>query len=236
MKHNELPFVREMFDRIAPRYDALNRVLSLRRDVVWRRKLADALDLAPAALVLDAACGTADVALQIVQAGNAQVRVVGIDFAAGMLRLAKPKIARRHLQGKIHLAAADAFDLPFGPACFDAVSMAFGIRNIQNKLSVLNCFYHHLKPGGRIAILELTTPDAGCLQRMYLNYFNRLLPAVGRLFSKHHFAYTYLPASVANFPAAQSFAGLMRQAGFKRVRYLKLTLGVAVLFIGDKPK
>lgn len=235
MKQNELPFVRDMFDRIAPRYDFLNRVLSLRRDVFWRKTLVRALDLSPHARVLDAASGTGDVGLQIMQMGDTTVRVTGIDFAAEMLRLAKPKIVRRNLQGKIHLAAADAFDLPFEPECFDAVTMAFGIRNIRNKLSVLKCFYNHLKPGGRLAILELATPDAGCPQKIYLYYFNRLLPAMGRLFSRHHYAYTYLPASVAGFPPAARFADLMRQAGFTRVRYLKMTLGIAVLFVGDKP-
>jgi demethylmenaquinone methyltransferase/2-methoxy-6-polyprenyl-1,4-benzoquinol methylase len=236
MKQNELPFVREMFDRIAPRYDLLNRILSLRRDVFWRKKMVDALGLSPHARVLDAACGTGDVGLQIMHMSAGTVRVIGIDFAAEMLRRAKSKIARRNLRGKIHLAAADAFDLPFGPECFDAVSMAFGIRNIQDKLPVLKRFYEHLKPGGRLAILELATPGAEGLQKVYLYYFNRLLPAVGRLFSRHRYAYTYLPTSVAGFPPADCFAGLMRQAGLERVRYLKLTLGIAVLFVGDKPK
>ena len=235
MKQNELPFVRDMFDRIAPRYDLLNRVMSLRRDVIWRKKLVNALDLPPGARVLDAASGTADVALQIAQADNGSVRVIGVDFAVEMLRRAQPKIARRNCAQKIKLAAADAFDLPFGPDCFDAVGMAFGIRNIQNKLRVLQNFYLHLKPGGRLAVLELATPDAGFMQKAYLYYFNRLLPAVGRLFSKHHFAYSYLPSSVAGFPAAHRFADLMRQAGFEQVRYLKLTLGIAVLFVGNKP-
>jgi demethylmenaquinone methyltransferase/2-methoxy-6-polyprenyl-1,4-benzoquinol methylase len=235
MNQNELPFVREMFDRIAPRYDLLNRLLSLRRDVIWRKKLVSALGLKPGARVLDAACGTADVALQIAMAASGSVRVVGVDFAAEMLRLAQHKIARRNCAEPIKLAVADALQLPFGADRFDAVSMAFGIRNIQNKSAVLRNFYHHLKPGGHLAILELATPDAGFLQVAYLYYVNRILPGVGRLFSKHHFAYTYLPSSVAAFPAAPRFADLMRQAGFKRVRYLKLTLGVAVLFVGTKP-
>jgi demethylmenaquinone methyltransferase / 2-methoxy-6-polyprenyl-1,4-benzoquinol methylase len=153
-----------------------------------------------------------------------------VDFAHRMLSraLAKSRGA------SVHLAAADAFALPFGTGRFDAVTIAFGIRNIQDKVAVLHRFHEHLKEGGRLAVLELATPDPSVLRRLYLFYFNRLMPLLGRLFSGHDFAYTYLPASVAQFPAADVFAGMMRTAGFKRVRYRKLTLGIAVLFIGEK--
>ena len=136
----------------------------------------------------------------------------------------------------ISLAAADAFDLPFARERFDAVTMAFGIRNIQDKGTVLRGFLKQLKPGGRLAILELATPASGLLRKAYLSYFNRLLPLIGRLFSKHLYAYTYLPDSVAHFPAAPQFADMLRCAGFINVRYRMLTLGAAVIFLGDKPK
>ena len=230
MKENEIPFVRQMFDHIAPRYDFLNRLLSMRRDVMWRQVLVQSLHLAADARVLDAACGTADVGLEIVrQYPGAQV--AGIDFAPEMLRLAKPKIET----ARIALAAADAFDLPFEFQSFEAATMAFGIRNIQNKAAVLNQFRRYLKPGGRLAILELITPTAEPARTAYLFYFNRLLPIVGRLFSKHSFAYTYLPASVSKFPPANEFLKLMREAGFIDLRYRKLTMGIAAVFIGDKP-
>ena len=236
MKHNELPFVRKMFDRIAPHYDFLNRLLSLRRDVYWRRELAAGLGLSPGSVVLDVACGTADVALEIVRATRGAVAVAGVDFAVEMLRLAKPKVQNTLGRGIVGLAAADAFELPFATDRFDAVTIAFGIRNIRNKPAVLDSFRRHLKPGGRLAILELTTPQSGPLRSAYLFYFNRLLPLAGRFFSKHSFAYSYLPDSVAHFPAPDDFARTIRQSGFENVRYRRLTLGVATLFVADKPR
>jgi demethylmenaquinone methyltransferase/2-methoxy-6-polyprenyl-1,4-benzoquinol methylase len=235
MDRRELDFVRDMFDRIAPRYDFLNRFLSLRQDVYWRRTQVAALALAPGARVLDAACGTGDVGLEILRQTRGGALTVGIDFAPEMLRLALPKIEKDIHSGGICLAAADAFDLPFRPGGFDAVTMAFGIRNIQDKATVLRRFRDQLKPGGRLAILELATPDQGILRKAYLFYFNRLLPFIGRFFSSHSFAYTYLPQSVARFPAAPRFAAMMRQAGFRNVRYRKLTMGITVLFVGEKP-
>lgn len=235
MKSAELPYVRDMFNHIAPRYDFLNRLLSLRRDVYWRRELAGRLDVTPGACVLDVACGTGDVALEIVRQAGRSVFVAAADFAPRMLHLAQPKIRECSADGNIGLVAADAFRMPFGPNRFDAVTIAFGIRNIQDKASVLKRFYELLKPGGRLAVLELATPDSSVLRKAYLFYFNRLLPLVGRLFSQHAFAYSYLPASVAQFPPAAEFAAMIRSAGFHRVAYRKMTMGVAVLFIGDKP-
>lgn len=235
MNRNELDFVRDMFDRIAPYYDFLNRLLSLRQDVYWRKTLVAELDLGSGSRVLDAACGTADVGIEIRRQHGDGIKVVGIDFAPEMLRLAKPKVGKMAPGGSIHLAAADAFDLPFQNAQFDAATMAFGIRNIQDKTTVMRCFWEQLKPGGRLAILELGTPTRGFARRTYLFYFNRLLPTIGRLFSRHHFAYSYLPDSVARFPSPPAFAAMMREAGFRQVRYLPMTFGITVLFVGEKP-
>jgi demethylmenaquinone methyltransferase / 2-methoxy-6-polyprenyl-1,4-benzoquinol methylase len=229
MNSNELSFVRDMFDRIAPYYDFLNRLLSLRRDVFWRRVLVESLHAPAKAEILDVACGTGDVALQIA-ASYPRAQIVGVDFAPRMLDRALAKI-----KGKpIRLAAADALALPFRDHSFDAVTIAFGIRNIQDKAGALRRFHEQLKEGGSLAVLELAAPDPSLLRRIYLYYFNRLLPLVGRLFSRHSFAYAYLPASVAQFPPANVFAGMMRAAGFSHVRYRKLTLGIAVLFVGEK--
>lgn len=236
MKQNELPFVRDMFDGIAPRYDLLNRLLSLRRDVFWRCAMVAALNLKGDERVLDTACGTGDVALEILRQTGPGIKIAATDFSVRMLELAHPKIQARRAEANIHLAAADAFDLPFTPAGFDAVTMAFGIRNIQNKNVVLSCLWDQLRPGGKVAILELASPQPGPLRKAYLHYFNRLLPLVGRLFSKHQFAYRYLPVSVAQFPSAPEFAALMRQAGFRHIRYRKMTLGIAVLFVGMRPE
>jgi demethylmenaquinone methyltransferase / 2-methoxy-6-polyprenyl-1,4-benzoquinol methylase len=236
MHRRELDFVRDMFDRIAPHYDFLNRFLSLRQDVYWRRALVASLALAPGARVLDAACGTADVGLEILRQTLGGATTVGIDFAPEMLRLAVSKITKADFPKGLCLAAANAFDLPFRPGGFDAVTMAFGIRNIQEKATVLRRFWEQLKPGGRLAILELATPDRGPLRSAYLFYFNHLLPFIGRFFSSHSFAYSYLPQSVARFPAAPGFAAMMQQAGFRNVRYRKLTMGITVLFVGEKPQ
>ena len=235
MKRGELSFVRQMFDGIAPRYDLLNRLLSMRQDLYWRRKLVASLGLAPGERVLDAACGTADVGLEIARRYGGGVEVVGIDFSLRMLRLAMPKIRRATPPGSICLAAADLFDLPFTQGGFDAVTMAFGIRNIEDKQTVLEALRRQLKPGGRLAILELGTPTHGPARQVFLFYFNRLLPLIGRLFSRHNFAYSYLPESVAGFPAPYRFAALMRRAGFEKIRYRGMTAGITALFVGHKP-
>ena len=164
MKSKELPFVREMFDRIAPHYDFLNRLLSLRRDVGWRRVLAEALALPPPAKLLDVACGTADVALEIDRRLGPEAVVVGADFSLQMLRSARPKVLDAKGRPRVHLAAADAFAPPFRDDSFDAVTIAFGIRNIQDKATVLARFLDLLKPGGQAAVLELATPEAGMLR------------------------------------------------------------------------
>ena len=234
IKSKELPFVRDMFDRIAPHYDFLNRLLSLRRDVQWRRDLVSALALPPQAKLLDVACGTADVALALIGRLGPSSVVVGVDFALQMLRSARPKV--RDAQGRpmVHLAAADAFALPFRAGCFDAVTIAFGIRNIQDKATALRRFLEVLKPGGQVAVLELATPESGVLRQVYLFYFNRLLPLLGRLFSKHAFAYTYLPASVEQFPSPEAFAAVLTQNGFATVRTVSLTFGIVYLYVATK--
>lgn len=243
IKDREFPFIRDMFDHIAPRYDFLNRLLSLRRDVVWRRILVDVLHLPSDAVVLDAACGTGDVLIEVLRRARGKVAVgglggvVGIDFSPAMLALAKNKLESAvALPSVAGLAAADIFHLPFGPDCFDAVTIAFGIRNIQNKIGALKEFLGHLRPGGQLAVLELSVPRQGIPGRLFSGYFNRLLPMVGRFFSHHRFAYAYLPESMAHFPAPAEFAAAMRRAGFVHVRYRPLTLGICNLFLGQKPK
>jgi demethylmenaquinone methyltransferase/2-methoxy-6-polyprenyl-1,4-benzoquinol methylase len=231
MQNRELPFVRDMFDSIAPRYDLLNRLLSLRQDVVWRKHLVSAMAIPGNGRVLDVACGTGDVVLEVLRFKGEQMRVVGIDFSAGMLRLARDKL-RRHAAAGAMLLAGDALALPFGRACFHAVTIAFGIRNIQNKSGALKAFHECLKPGGMLLVLELAAPQKGLLRAAYMAYFKRLLPRIGRLFSKHTFAYSYLPDSVSRFPAPAVFMEMMTRAGFSRVARKRLTLGAANLFIG----
>ncbi|BBO70263.1 ubiquinone/menaquinone biosynthesis C-methyltransferase UbiE [Desulfosarcina alkanivorans] len=235
MQSRELPFVREMFDSIAPRYDLLNRLLSLRQDVVWRKKLVSAMRLPENGRVLDVACGTGDVTLEIVRQKGAMVSVTGIDFSPGMLRLAREKIQRTP-HPAVSLLAGDALALPFGAGSFHAVTIAFGIRNIQDKAGALKAFFDCLLPGGMVLVLELATPKKTRLRDAYLTYFQRVLPIIGRLFSNHRFAYSYLPESVTRFPTTGAFMSIMADAGFGHISCRRLTLGIANLFVGVKPR
>ena len=234
MQRRELPFVREMFDNIAPRYDLLNRVLSLRQDVAWRKKMVSTMTIPETGRALDVACGTGDVALEIVRQKGPRVKVIGIDFSPGMLDLAQKKISRGENE-TISLLAGNALRLPFGNDTFNAVTIAFGIRNIQDKTAALKAFYDCLVPGGRVLILELATPRQTRLRDAYLAYFQKVLPTIGRLFSKHRFAYSYLPDSVARFPTSDVFMSIMTQAGFSHVVCRRLTLGISNLYVGIKP-
>ena len=234
MESRELPFVREMFDSIAPRYDLLNRLLSLRQDVVWRKKMVSAMAIPENGQVLDVACGTGDVAMEICRQKGPLVKVTGIDFSPGMLRLAQEKI-RQNQNTAISLLAGDALALPFGVESFHAVTIAFGIRNIQDKARALRAFYESLMPGGVVLVLELATPKKSRLHDSYLAYFQKVLPTIGRLFSKHSFAYSYLPDSVSRFPAPDVFIAIMAEAGFSHVTCRRLTLGIANLYVGIKP-
>ena len=234
MQNRELPFIREMFDSIAPHYDLLNRLLSLRRDVVWRRKMVCAMPDPGDGPVLDVACGTGDVVLEIYRQKRPGVKVVGIDFSPAMLSHAQSKLSRAGDAG-IALVAGDALALPFAEGSFRALTIAFGIRNIQDKRGALKAFHRVLAPGGTVLVLELTTPVRAGLRDAYLAYFQKVLPLIGRLFSRHHFAYSYLPQSVARFPTADRFMRQMREAGFDRVKYLRLTMGIASLFVGRRP-
>jgi demethylmenaquinone methyltransferase/2-methoxy-6-polyprenyl-1,4-benzoquinol methylase len=230
----ELPFIRQMFDNIAPHYDLLNRLLSLRRDVAWRREMAAAVAASCRGRILDVACGTGDVIIALERRRITGSAVVGVDFSFPMLKLAQAKLRRAARPAGCRLSAADAFRLPFKENCFGAVTIAFGIRNIQDKGRALEVFHRHLAPGGGLFILELTPPGQGILLKTYLLYFEKILPFIGGIFSKNTGAYRYLPSSVLKFPSPPAFARLMRRSGFSHVRYKPLTLGIATLFAGFK--
>ena len=234
MDKHELPFIQDMFETIAHRYDLLNRTLSLRQDIMWRNKLVQTLDLSGNEKILDVASGTGDVALAICH-HYPSVNIHCIDFSANMLRLANQKIKASN-QSYIYTACADAFDLPYPTDYFHAVSMAFGIRNVVNKQSLLRTLYHHLAPGGQLLILELTLPEIKVLKNIYLMYFKKLLPVIGRMVSKSPFAYDYLPGSVVSFPTSLVFSKMMTAAGFRGVKWLPMTGGICTLFVGRRPE
>ncbi|MBN1931113.1 MAG: bifunctional demethylmenaquinone methyltransferase/2-methoxy-6-polyprenyl-1,4-benzoquinol methylase UbiE [Desulfobacterales bacterium] len=234
MENMELPFVREMFESIAPKYDLLNRLLSFRQDIYWRKLMISTMKTPDNATVLDVACGTGDVALEIGRQKGTSVSIFGIDFSERMLTLAKDKIKSNSAGEKIHLLAGNALYLPFKPNVFDAITIAFGIRNIMDKSLVLKAFHRILKPGGMLLVLELSTPQKGLLLAFYRFYFKKILPLIGGFFSKNKKAYQYLPASVASFPAPNAFAAIIRMAGFTDIRWCRLTMGIANLHVGYK--
>jgi demethylmenaquinone methyltransferase / 2-methoxy-6-polyprenyl-1,4-benzoquinol methylase len=222
-----------MFDAIAPRYDLLNHVLSAGLDVRWRNIAVDALDLPHGARVLDLCTGTADLALATIARGRG-ASVVGVDFAAEMLRLAHDKVRRAAADPAIRLIRGDAARIPLADASCDAATIGFGIRNVAEPEKALAEIARVLKPGGRLAILEFGQPRIPGIRTLYAWYFRYLLPLVGRLVSKHDSAYSYLPASVGTFPPPAEFARLMTATGFSQVRPVPLTFGIVYLFIGVK--
>ncbi len=234
MKNLELPFIKDMFDTIAPRYDFLNRFLSMRQDVYWRRKLVSAVDIPLNGKLLDVACGTCDVALEALKQKGGNVSVVGADFSPGMLVLGREKVLEKGAEGNIHLLAGNALCLPFPEESFDSVTIAFGIRNIADKATALSNFHACLKKGGTLGVLELATPTEGFFRDLYLLYFRKVLPFIGGFFSKNQDAYKYLPDSVLNFPPADEFARLVSSAGFRDVTWKKMTLGIVTLYVGRK--
>jgi demethylmenaquinone methyltransferase / 2-methoxy-6-polyprenyl-1,4-benzoquinol methylase len=223
--------ISSMFDNIAPRYDSLNRLLSLRRDVYWRSEMVRALGLPDSARVLDVACGTGDVLLEVMRR-KPDARTYGADFSKNMLQIAAGKIAG--LAGAPVLVAADALHLPFSSNRMDAVTIAFGIRNISDREKALRNFREVLKDDGILAVLELNMPTGKMFRALYLFYFQKVLPGIGGLFSKNTGAYQYLPASVLNFPPPEDFAALMRGAGFRDIAWKSLTGGIATLYTGRK--
>jgi demethylmenaquinone methyltransferase / 2-methoxy-6-polyprenyl-1,4-benzoquinol methylase len=221
--------VRSLFNNIAPHYDLLNHLCSINIDKRWRRftveKLADVL-AQPNANALDVCCGTADLSIELAK----KVSTVGVDFSHPMLVIGNQKVKNY----PIVLLEGDAMKLPFTDNSFNALTCAFGLRNLSDTFLGLAEFYRLLKPGGRVAILELSHPVVPIFREVFLFYFNRLLPLIGGLISGSLTAYSYLPASVAKFPDQKRLAKMMEDVGYKNVHYFNLTGGTAALHLGDK--
>jgi demethylmenaquinone methyltransferase / 2-methoxy-6-polyprenyl-1,4-benzoquinol methylase len=224
-----------MFDAIAPRYDLLNHLLSAGIDRRWRAAAIRSLNLAGGETLLDVCCGTADVALEARRGLPAAARVVGIDFSGAMLGLARQKVGVARESDRIALIRGDAMRLPIGSRSVDAVTIAFGIRNVQRPEVVCAELGRVLRPGGRLAILEFGVPRVPGIKPLYRWYFTHVLPRVGRAISGHGAAYSYLPASVGTFAPPSEFVGTLRAAGFSEVRADPLTLGIVYLYTGGLP-
>jgi demethylmenaquinone methyltransferase/2-methoxy-6-polyprenyl-1,4-benzoquinol methylase len=227
--------VREMFGRIAPRYDLLNHLLSLDIDKAWRRRVARRFSTVlhnPSARVLDLCCGTGDLALAFRKEAPVGAEIVGSDFVPEMLVRACAKAAA--LGAGVTFVEADALSLPFGDETFDLVSCSFGFRNLANYERGLLEIYRVLNPGGIASILEFAEPTGKLFGSLYRFYFRRVLPRLGGLISGNSSAYAYLPNSVSKFPSPEALLDLFEQVGFKEVGFVRWTGGVVTLHSGRK--
>ncbi|HEX9692749.1 MAG TPA: ubiquinone/menaquinone biosynthesis methyltransferase [Gemmatimonadales bacterium] len=223
-------YVKAMFTAIAPRYDLLNHVLSLNFDRRWRRQAVDRLewDRVPHGRYLDACAGTLDLAAELAARPGFQGHVVGADFVVPMLRLGRAK------SPAVRPVGADALMLPFPTAGFDGCMVGFGVRNLIDLEAGLREMKRVLRPGARLVILEFGTPVVQPIRWVFRTYFDHVLPHIGRWVSKHKEAYSYLPQSVASFTAPDRLAQLMRDVGFRDVRYVPLTFGIAWIHWGAR--
>jgi len=224
-----------MFDAIAPSYDRLNHVLSGGIDWWWRRRAVRSLALTGQERVLDLCTGTADLAIATASPRGGAREVIGVDFAGAMLAIGAAKVRRAALADRVRFARGDAERVPLADASVDAVTMAFGIRNVRDPERGCRECLRVLRPGGRLAILEFGAMTVPGLRHAYGWYLTHVLPRIGRVLSRHHEAYDYLPASMAEFPSGDDFVKLLQRAGFRDARAVPLTLGAVYLYVARKP-
>jgi demethylmenaquinone methyltransferase/2-methoxy-6-polyprenyl-1,4-benzoquinol methylase len=224
-----------MFDRIAPRYDLLNSLLSFGLASVWRRRIAELLRDKKGLNVLDVATGTADLLASLFSAGVDISSAVGLDLSANMLAIADRKLRRRRLDSVVSLRLDDAMNLPFSQSAFDVATCAFGIRNVMDVATALKQMHRVLKPGGKIFILEFSIPKNRVIRTLYLLYFRNIVPLLGRLISGDSFAYRYLNMTSESFASGGEFCSLLQNAGFINAEAIPMTFGIVSLYYADKP-
>lgn len=225
--------VERMFDNIAPKYDLLNRVLSLGIDVRWRRRALSYLKKNPPKILLDVATGTADVAIMAARMLHPK-EIVGIDIANQMLEVGRGKIQQADLAGVIRLETGDSEALRFADHAFDAVTVAFGVRNFENLEKGLAEMCRVLRPGGRVVILEFSKPRTFPFKQLYNGYFKYVLPLIGRLTSRDMRAYNYLFESVQAFPEGDDFLNILSKTGYQHPQCERLTLGICSIYTAVK--
>ncbi len=222
-----------MFDRIAPRYDALNHLLSFQIDRRWRKTASRWAAEGTPATVLDVATGTADLAMLLARR-LPNAHIVGVDCSEKMLAIGKEKVRRKQLEGHVDLQWGDAAGLPFQEGSFDAVTVAFGVRNFAQLEQGLSEIQRVTRPQGLVTILEFSLPERFPVKQLYRFYFHRILPTIGRWVSRDPEAYRYLPNSVERFPQPEAFERLLAAQGLDPVRRRRLTFGIATLYQAKK--
>jgi demethylmenaquinone methyltransferase/2-methoxy-6-polyprenyl-1,4-benzoquinol methylase len=225
--------VATMFNNISGTYDFLNHFLSLGIDILWRKKAIKELKSIKPRIMLDVATGTGDFAFEAISMLKPE-KIIGVDISEGMLDVARKKNSDRNLQHVFSVQMGDSEGLNFVDDHFDAITVAFGVRNYQNLEKGLADMYRVLKPEGKIVILEFSKPRTFPVKQGYNFYSNQVLPFFGRLFSKDNSAYTYLPESVAAFPDGEDFIKLMNKVGFKKSKDIRLTFGICAIYTGIK--
>ena len=222
-----------MFDRIAPHYDRLTRFMSFGMDGFWRRRAVRALKSVNPRRILDVATGTGDFALLLWRKIGPDV-LMGVDLSEHMLSIGREKLRRKGLADKIGLVRGDGKALPFDGGSFDAVSVAFGVRNFKNLDRALRDMHRVLTPGGRLVILELSTPVRWPMKQLFIFYSHTVIPLLARLFGEDKSAYAYLPRSIRAFPQAEVMSQRIARAGFAQVSFRRLTLGLCTLYLAQK--
>jgi len=235
MKGPDTAKIRSLFDGIAGDYDRLNHLLSLGIDKTWRRRaLKWIVEPAVRQEILDIACGTGDFSIAIARKSNPDTSVTGLDLSDGMLSMMRFKVASSGLNGRISCEQGNCEKLRFGDGSFDRVTIAFGIRNFENRETALREIIRVLKPGGRLVILELSVPSNGAVRWLYNIYFTRILPLIGGRISGDKAAYRYLPASVLKFPGRKEWMRTMSECGYSEVFHKSFTLGICRMYVGAK--
>lgn len=224
--------ISSMFNDISQKYDFLNHFLSFGIDKLWRKKAKKIILSDNPLSILDVATGTADLAIEISKSTKA--KITGVDFSEGMLEIGKVKVDKLHLSNQISLIHADALNLPFESECFDVISIAFGVRNFENLNKGLSELNRVLKKGGKLIILEFSTPPNKIIKALYYLYFRNILPFIGSFFSKNKIAYKYLFDSANAFPCGQKLCDIIKSNGFYEANQKILTFGVASIYCAKK--
>lgn len=224
--------VTKMFDTISGNYDKLNRVISFGIDVKWRKKVLKTVSQSKPETILDIATGTGDLAILMTQ--TSAKKIIGLDISEGMLEVGIKKIAEKNLSDTIEMILGDSENIPFDDNYFDAITVAFGVRNFENLEKGLSEILRVLKPNGTFVILETSVPDKTPYKQGYKFYSKNILPIIGKLFSKDNVAYGYLSESAAAFPYGEALNNILRKIGFINVKAIPQTFGVATIYTASK--